>query len=99
MVYISKKRGIKDFFKTRNMKYYIAFMILFLAVIATIIIVSKRIRPDGRSDAAPTDTESDTESYNEPVTSARGMYRITINLATHMITAYAYDETKGEYSN
>ena len=52
MVYISKKRGIKDFFKTRNMKYYIAFMILFLAVIATIIIVSKRIRPDGRSDAA-----------------------------------------------
>lgn len=99
MVYISKKRGIKDFFKTRNMKYYIAFMILFLAVIATIIIVSKRIRPDGRSDAAPTDTESDTESYNEPVTSARGMYRITINLATHMVTAYAYDETKGEYSN
>ena len=98
MVYISKKRGIKDFFKTRNMKYYIAFMISFLAVIATIIIVSKKIRPDSKSDAAQTDTESETESYNEPVTSARGMYRININLATHMITAYAYDESEGDYS-
>lgn len=99
MVYISKKRGIKDFFKTRNMKYYIAFMILFLAVIATIIIINKRIKPgNDEPDQIPGNTESVTEPYDEPVTSAKGLYRININLATHMITAYAYDESDGSYS-
>lgn len=101
MVYISKKRGIKDFFKTRNMKYYIAFLVLFLAVIAAIIFVSRRIKQpsDTQPDSTLADDESVTETDSETTASSRGLYRININLATHMIAAYAYDETDGSYSD
>lgn len=39
MVYISNRRGFKDFFKSRNTKFYIAIMIIFIAVVITTAII------------------------------------------------------------
>ena len=100
MVYISKKKGIKDFFKTRNLKYYIAFLILFIAIIAVIVIVNKNEKPaDNSEDDDHITVDETTTAYEEdtnPV--ARGIYRICINKSTHMVAAYAYDDKNESYS-
>ncbi len=102
MVYLSKKRGLKGFFKTGNLKYYIAFFVLFLAVIAVIIIVSRRIKPDDddinkESDIATEDKT--TEAYTDNTTTTRGVYKICVNKSTYMISVYAYDEKSDSYSD
>ena len=40
MIYTSKKKGFLDFLKTGNWKYYTAFFVLFIAIIAVIITIS-----------------------------------------------------------
>ncbi len=100
MVYISKKRGLKDFFKTKNLKYYIAFFMIFLTLIAVIVIISRNIKPE--SDVVENETtedETDTGHQDETASALRGVYRICVNKATHMVSAYQYNEADGAYSD
>ena len=84
MVYISNRRGFKDFFKSRNTKFYIAIMIIFIAVVITTAIIihkAKKYNDDkhNTSDAASESNFSEPDS--ESATDIEGIYNIQINLS------------------
>ena len=86
MIYTSK-RSFKDFFKTKNLKYYGAFFVLFLVVIAAIIIVSKNIsdkKTDDNSDMIVSENETTSSDDNKEIVA--GVYTLTLNMANHIVT-------------
>lgn len=115
MVYISNRRGFKDFFKSRNTKFYIAIMIIFIAVVITTAIIihkAKKYNDDkhNNSDAASENISSETDS--ESATDIEGIYNIRINLSNYTITIKDYNNNfvrkmlcsfnsfeEGEYKN
>lgn len=115
MVYISNRRGFKDFFKSRNTKFYIAIMIIFIAVvITTAIIIHKTKKYNGdkhnNSESASENITSGPDS--ESATDIEGIYNIQINLSNYTITIKDYNDNfvrkmlcsfnsfeEGEYKN
>ena len=115
MVYISNRRGFKDFFKSRNTKFYIAIMIIFIAVvITTAIIIHKTKKYNGdkhnNSESASENITSGPDS--ESTTDIEGIYNIQINLSNYTITIKDYNDNfvrkmlcsfnsfeEGEYKN
>lgn len=95
MVYISNRRGFKDFFKSRNTKFYIAIMIIFIAVIITTAIIIHKTKNynDGKLNNSDIASENiSSESDSESVTDIEGIYNIRINLSNYTITVKDYND-------
>lgn len=93
MFYTSRRRKLYDFFKTGNLKYYIAFGFVFVAVITAIIIISHN-RPQNNVNPTSEADVTDETSVAPTTTEAgdnKGGYRLILNKANHQITVYAYD--------
>ena len=96
MVYKSK-RSRMDFFKTRNMKYYVAFLAMLLVIVATILLVKKNT--DSRNSIeTPKVSVAEEESTTIPIISSKGKYKICVNKALFQVTIYPYDNSSGTYS-
>ena len=115
MVYISNRRGFKDFFKSRNTKFYIAIMIIFIAVVITTAIIIHKAKKYNDDKHNTSDTASEN-NYSEPdsesATDIEGIYNIQINLSNYTITIKDYNDNfvrkmlcsfnsfeEGEYKN
>lgn len=115
MVYISNRRGFKDFFKSRNTKFYIAIMIIFIAVVVTTAIIIHKAKKynDGKHNTSDTASENIySEPDSESATDIEGIYNIQINLSNYTITIKDYNDNfvrkmlcsfnsfeEGEYKN
>lgn len=115
MVYISNRRGFKDFFKSRNTKFYIAIMIIFIAVVITTAIIIHKAKKynDDKHNTSDTASENNfSESDSESATDIEGIYNIQINLSNYTITIKDYNDNfvrkmlcsfnsfeEGEYKN
>lgn len=64
MVYISNRRGFKDFFKSRNTKFYIAIMIIFIAVVITTAIIIHKAKKYNDDKHNTSDTASENNFQN-----------------------------------
>lgn len=79
MVYISNRRGFKDFFKSRNTKFYIAIMIIFIAVVITTAIIIHKAKKYNDDKHNTSDTASEniySEPDSESATDIEGIYNI-----------------------
>lgn len=95
MVYISNRRGFKDFFKSRNTKFYIAIMIIFIAVVITTAIIIHKTKKynDGKHNTSDTASENIySEPDSESATDIEGIYNIQINLSNYTITIKDYND-------
>ncbi|MDY4029162.1 MAG: hypothetical protein SOY46_07905 [Butyrivibrio crossotus] len=115
MVYISNRRGFKDFFKSRNTKFYIAIMIIFIAVVITTAIIIHKAKKynDDKHNTSDTASENiNSEPDSESATDIEGIYNIQINLSNYTITIKDYNDNfvrkmlcsfnsfeEGEYKN
>ncbi len=98
MVYISKRRNFKSFLQNRNLKYYLAVLLLFLVAIAVIIVISKRKTSDNndKSDASETTTTPEASDSSDSEASI-GKYKLSINLDNCQITVYPYNADTEDY--
>ena len=84
MVYNSK-RSRMDFFKTRNMKYYVAFLAMLMVIIATILLVKKNT-DNRKNNETPKVSVAEEESTTIPIISSKGKYKICVNKALFQVT-------------
>ena len=95
MVYISNRRGFKDFFKSRNTKFYIAIMIIFIAVVITTAIIihkAKKYNDDKHNTSDIASENNFSEPDSESATDIEGIYNIQINLSNYTITIKDYND-------
>lgn len=102
MIYTSKRRKFKDFIRTRNWKYYLIFLILFITLVAMVVIiagknnVADKTKEESTSGADITTTaESSVEIYDD----VKGRYNICINKSTNIISIYSWDEDENIFSS
>lgn len=102
MIYTSKRRKFNDFVKTHNWKYYLLFLILFITIVVTVVILSNKdnIHPEPVVDTTPVVNETDTTKDNNETQTAvvKGKYRICVNLANNIVSIYEWDNTTNEFS-
>lgn len=109
MIYTSRRRNFRQFIKTRNLKYYIAFLAMVMAVIVAVIVITKNGKqnkiPDDRPDnTGVADNETDSGTDNETETdivpeTVRGIYQICVNLATNRIAVYEWNDDEEAFSD
>ena len=104
MVYISKRKGFRDFIKSKNNFFYIVIFLLFCVLIAACIVIAVT---KGNSVNTETQTEeiSSVSSETEPATEeeslieAIGNYRLCLNKATFCLKIYAFNEDSQTYED
>lgn len=101
MIYSSKRNKFKNFIKTRNMKYYVAFLALLAAVIVMVIVISHNNRqpedaPSGAEELSVTDTDYETSETEAPIT-AVGKYKLRVNLSTHMVSIHEWSSAASAF--
>ena len=100
MIYTSKRRKFKDFLKTRNWSYYFIFLVLFATVITCVFIGISKSNKNKQSNETTTELSS-SDITTAPIKdnqSAKGRYKIAINLSNHQISIYEWNQSKKEYA-
>lgn len=97
MLYTSRKKGFKNFIKSRNNLFYIGLAVVFIAVITvTAITLSRRktgsSTPIITSDSTSLSTKEDSSTITQ--TDTTGMYYININLADCVV--YVKEDENGD---
>ena len=93
MVYTSKK-SFKDFIKSRNNKFYIAILLIFVAVVTITVITISRSKKNNTTDVTKSEILTTQEESSEIFTTEPdtvGIYNIKINLANCVITIMDYE--------
>lgn len=100
MIYTSKRRKFKDFVRTHNWKYYFLFLILFVTIVVTVVILSNKDikEPQNVDETTPVVSESDSANTEEPTVVVKGRYRISVNIANNIVSIYKWDESASDFS-
>lgn len=102
MIYTSKRRKFNDFVKTHNWKYYLLFLILFITIVVTVVILSNKDNTVQKptDESTPIENETDTtydDNETETVT-VKGKYKISVNLANNLVSIYEWDNNTNDFA-
>ena len=100
MVYTSKRRKFRDFVKTKNWRYYLLFLIIFVTLIVSVIIISGKNKTEDNNPTVNTtfnSNETPSTNTNEDNSLVRGKFKLCINTAIQQLTIYAWNDSSNNY--
>lgn len=99
MFYTSKRRSFKKFLQNKNLKYYAAFLMVFLVLISVIIFINKNNLNNTSNSNTQKEQETTSTKEGDTVVAAKGSYYLRLNLSNGQLSIHEYDSKNGTYSS